>query len=554
MQPGLWIPKGDLAQLNQRHIPTQKENSAHLARAAGVVSIAVFFSRILGLVREQVLAGLFGAGTSMDAFVVAFRIPNLLRDLFAEGALSSAFVTVFTEYDQKRSKEETWRLVNNVLAALTIIVSLTVILGITFSGDLVRLMAPDFAQIPGKLGLTQRMTVIMFPFLLLVSLSSLLMGILNTKGYFFIPSLASSCFNLTSIVVGVGLAFLVPRWGYPAIEGMAIGTLVGGLSQLGIQVPLLLRQGFRLRPVLDLADPGLRRIGRLILPAIIGLSATQINIFINTNFASRCPEGSVAWLNYAFRLVQFPIGLFGVAISIATLPMVARQAAKRDYKILGDTLVSSLTMAFALTVPAAVGLWVLAKPIVGLVFEHGHFSQLDTYMTAQALKFYSIGLLAYAAVKIVVPVFYALDNTRWPVIGSFVAVVVNICIISVTLNRLQHRAIALSTSSTMILDFLLLATVLYRKIGGYPIARLLISFIKISLASGIMGLLVWWAQTHIIGSPGIWLSVLKVFIPISLGIVSYGVLIYALRLDEINEVIKKMAGRKGKSSKPGRLG
>ena len=492
------------------------------------------------------LAGLFGASTSMDAFVVAFRIPNLLRDLFAEGALSSAFVTVFTEYDQKRSKEETWRLVNNVLAVLTVIVSLIVILGITFSGDLVRLMAPDFAQIPGKLGLTQRMTVIMFPFLLLVSLSSLLMGILNTKGYFFIPSLASSCFNLGSIVVGVGLAFLLPRWGYPAIEGMAIGTLAGGLFQLGIQVPLLLRQGFRLRPVIDLADPGLRRIGRLILPAIIGLSATQINIFINTNFASRCPEGSVAWLNYAFRLVQFPIGLFGVAISIATLPMVARQAAERDYKILGDTLVSSLTLAFALTIPAAVGLWALAGPIVGLVFEHGHFSQLDTYMTAQALEFYSIGLLAYAAVKIVVPVFYALGDTRWPVIGSFVAVVVNICIIYLTLDRLQHRAIALSTSSTMIIDFLFLATVLYRKIGGYPVTRLLISFIKISLASGIMGILVWWAQAHIVGRPGIWLSVLRVFIPISLGVVSYGALIYALRLGEVNELLKKIVRRKNK--------
>ncbi len=542
LQPGPWIPpEGNFAQLKQRQ-SIQGKNTAHLARAAGSVSIAVFFSRILGLIREQVLAGLFGAGTSMDAFVVAFRIPNLLRDLFAEGALSSAFVAVFTEYDEKRSREETWRLVNNVLATLTVIVSLIVVLGITFSGSLVRLMAPDFAQIQGKLGLTQQMTVIMFPFLLLVSISSLLMGILNTKGYFFVPSLASSCFNLGSIVVGVGLAFLVPRWGYPAIEGMAIGTLAGGLSQIGIQVPLLMRQGFRLRPLIDLADPGLRRIGRLILPAIIGLSATQINIFINTNFASRCPEGSVAWLNYAFRLVQFPIGLFGVAISIAALPMVARQATERDYKVLGDTLASSLTMAFALTIPAATGLWVLARPIVGLVFEHGHFSGLDTYMTAQALKFYSIGLMAYAGVKIVVPVFYALDDTRWPVIGSFVAVVVNLCIVSLTLHILQHRAIALSTSSTMIIDFLLLATVLYKKIGGYPVTRVLISCIKISLASAIMGILVWWIQAHILGS-GTWLSATRLFLSMSLGIVSYGALIYAFRLEEVKDIVKKIRQR-----------
>jgi len=253
-----------------------------------------------------VLAGLFGAGTAMDAFVVAFRIPNLLRDLFAEGALSAAFITVFTEYDQKRSKEETWRLVNNVLAVLTVVISLTVILGMIFSNELVMLLAPDFAKVAGKVELTQRLTIIMFPFLLLVSLSSVLMGILNTKGYFFIPSLASSCFNMTSIVVGVGLALLFPLWGQPAIMGMAVGTLLGGLSQMGIQVPIILRQGFRIKPVMDLADHGLQRIGRLIVPAIIGLSATQINIFINTNFASRCAEGSVAWLNYAFRHLRNP--------------------------------------------------------------------------------------------------------------------------------------------------------------------------------------------------------------------------------------------------------
>jgi putative peptidoglycan lipid II flippase len=529
--------------LSTQHTPNHDGKAAHLARSAGSVSIAVFFSRILGLVREQVLAGLFGAGTAMDAFVVAFRIPNLLRDLFAEGALSSAFVTVFTEYDQKRSREETWRLVNNVLAVLTIVVSLTVILGMIFSNELVMLLAPDFAEISGKIELTQRLTIIMFPFLLMVSLASLLMGILNTRGYFFIPSLASSCFNMTSIIVGVGLALLFPLWGQPAIGGMAIGTLLGGLSQMGIQVPVILRQGFRLKPVIDLADPGLKRIARLIVPAIIGLSATQINIFINTNFASRCAEGSVAWLNYAFRLVQFPIGLFGVAISIATLPVVARLATRKDFKLLGDTLVSSLTLAFALTIPAAVGLWVLAGPIVGLIFEHGRFTQSDTFMTAQALRFYSIGLLAYAAVKIVVPAFYALDDTRWPVIGSFLAVALNICIILATLDKLQHRAIALSTSVTMILNFMLLATVLYRKIDGYPAGRLFMSLAKIFLASGIMGLLVWWAQVRIAGSPGTWLSTVKIFISVSLGVVSYGVLAYVLKLTEFNEVINKIIRR-----------
>ncbi len=465
-------------------------NTSRIARSAGSVSIAVFFSRILGLVREQVLAGLFGAGTAMDAFVVAFRIPNLLRDLFAEGALSSAFVTVFTEYDEKRSQAETWFLVNNVLTALAIIISIIVLLGMGFSEELVRLLAPDFALVPGKIALTQRLTNIMFPFLLLVSLAALFMGLLNTKGYFFIPALASSCFNLGSIVIGGGLALFLPRYGYQAITGMAIGTLSGGLFQLLIQVPLAGRLGYRFRPRLNLAHPGLRRVGRLVIPAIIGLSATQINIFVNTNFASRCAEGSVAWLNYAFRLIQFPIGLFGVALSVATLPVVARQAATGNRKELGHTLVSSLNLAFALTVPAAAGLWVLAEPVVRIIFEHGRFTGLDTIMTAQAVRFYAIGLLAYSAVKILVPVFYALNDTRWPVIGSFVAVAANIVVILATLQRFQHRAIALSTSITMILNFLLLALVLYRKIGGFPAIHLLKSLMKIVLAAGTMAVVV----------------------------------------------------------------
>ena len=458
-----------------------------LARSAGSVSIAVFCSRILGLVREQVLAGLFGAGNAMDAFVVAFRIPNLLRDLFAEGALSSAFVTVFSEYEKTRSRRETLELASNVLSVLTVMVSLVVLSGMFFSRELVSLMAPDFSLVPGKIRLTQELTLIMFPFLALVSISALFMGILNTKGYFFVPSMASSCFNLSCIVVGGGLALVLPRWGGIPIYGMAVGTLLGGLSQLGIQLPLLKKVGMKLRPRMRLSDPGLRKVGRLIVPAVIGLSATQINIFVNTNFASRCAEGSVAWLNYAFRLMQFPLGLFGVAISIATLPVVAKQAASRDLDALSRTFVSSLTLAFSLTLPASVGLWVLAEPIVRLIFQHGRFSPLDTLMTAQAVRFYAVGLMAYSAVKITVPVFYALDDTKWPVLASFSAVIANILIITATLERFQHRAIALSTSVTMILNLLLLATVLYRKIGGYPARRLFAALFKISACSLAMG-------------------------------------------------------------------
>ena len=518
-------------------------DTVSLARSAGSVSVAVFLSRLLGLVREQVIAWLFGAGMATDAFVVAFRIPNLLRDLFAEGALSSAFVTVFTDYEEKRSREEVVRLVSNVLTVLTIVVSAVVILGMVLSGWIVRLLAPDFSLIPGKLDLTKKLTLLMFPFLLLVSIAALFMGILNARRHFFVPAFSSSCFNLGSIISGVLLAYLLPKWGIPAIFGMAAGVLTGGLTQLAVQVPLLRKEGLMPRPHVDLKSPGLRRIGRLIIPAVIGLSATQINIFINTHFASSCVEGSVTWLSYAFRLMQFPIGLFGVAISIATLPVVSRLAAQRDLKALGQTLVYSLTIAFALTVPAAAGLWVLADPIVRLIFEHGRFTNFDTIMTAEALKYYAIGLMAYSAVKILVPVFYALNDTRWPVIGSFSAVAFNILVISLTLGSLAHRAIALSTSVTMILNFLLLAAILYKKIRGFPAKRLFMSFAKICLASLLMGASILFIKAHV-ALPGKTATLgLEVIGYIIAGAGIYTLTLFMFGLQELNEISSKILSR-----------
>lgn len=250
------------------------------------------------------------------------------------------------------------------------------------------------------------------------------------------------------------MALLLPKFGIPAIVGMAWGTLVGGLLQLMIQLPTLRKTGFRFKPRLDLADPGLRRILWLMLPATIGLSATQINIFVNTNFAASCAEGSVSWLNYAFRMVQLPIGVFGVAFSIAAMPVLARHAAEKDLAGLRKTFASSLVMVFSLTIPATVGLILLSQPIIRLIFEHGAFTATDTLQTAQALTCYAYGLFAYSAVKIMVPVFYALNDTKYPVIASFLAVTANIIFISLTIDILTFRSIALSTSCSMGLNFL----------------------------------------------------------------------------------------------------
>ena len=461
--------------------------SEKIAKSAALVSLAVMFSRVLGLIREQIFAGLFGAGYAYDAFVVAFRIPNLLRDLFGEGALSAAFVSVFSDYNANRSSQETWLLASNVLCFFAVTISGIILVGMYFSDQIVHLIAADYRNQAGKAELTAKMTIIMMPFLLFISLAAVVMGILNTKGRFFIPALASSFFNLGSIVGGTSLAFYLPTLGYEPIIGMAFGTLIGGFLQLLIQLPSLRKTGFAFSFHLDIRDTGLVRILKLMIPATIGLSATQINIFIGTRFASSCMEGSVSWLNYAFRLVQLPIGLFGVAISIAALPVLARYASQKRIEEMKETFVSSLTMVFCLTVPATVGLIFLAEPIIRVIFEHGAFTALDTEATALALSLYSIGLFAYAANKVIVPVYYAINATRYPVIASFMAIISNVLIISLTISYFQHKAIALSTSATMVINFIFLMAVLYNKTNGYAIDILAKGLMKILAAVLAMG-------------------------------------------------------------------
>jgi putative peptidoglycan lipid II flippase len=520
-----------------------------IARAAGTVSLAVFASRVLGLVREQVFAGLFGAGFAFDAYIVAFRIPNLLRDLFAEGALSSAFVTVFTDYDQRLGSKQTWRLANNVIFCFTLLISLLTMVGMIYSPDIVRFMAPDFAAVPGKLALTTLMTRIMFPFLVLVSLAALAMGILNTKGKFFLPSLSSSFFNLGSIVVGVSLSLLAPQFGVEPIVGMAWGALVGGFLQLAVQLPLLWQVGFRIWWVLDFKEPGLSRIVKLMLPAVVGLSATQINIFINTFYASSCPQGSLSWLNYAYRLFHLPMGLFGVALMVATLPVVSRHAANKDMSALREALHSSLSLAILVTLPAACGLIFLAQPIIALIYQHGQFTALDTQQTAAALALYALGLGAFAAVKIMVPVFYALDETRIPVLGSFLTVAANLVLIHLTLAPLQHRAIALSTSLSMVLNFLFLAGVLYRKLGGYHVGGLMVNLLKVTGASVIMGLAVYWLQSHATAWLGTGLAgqVLGLGGVIAVGLALYVAMVSRLQIPEFQELMQHVRSRFNRS-------
>jgi len=502
-------------------------------------------SRVLGLIREQIFAGLFGAGMTYDSFVVAFRIPNLLRDLFGEGALSAAFVTVFTAYDTTRTTEDTYRLASNVLTFILLLLSVITLFAVYFAEPLVNLLAPDFALITGKAELTEKLTRIMLPFLIFISLSAVVMGMLNTKGKFFIPAMASSFFNLGSIIGGVSLAYILPKYGQPAIVGMAVGTLIGGLMQLGIQIPALLKTGFRYKPILDLKDPGLHRILKLMIPATIGLSATQINIFVNTNFASSCGDGAVSWLYYAFRLVQLPIGVFGVALSIAMLPVLAKQAAQKDIAKMKKTMISSLTMVFLLTLPATAWLMLLSEPIIRIIFERGAFTPFDTLATAKTLTFFAIGLFAYSANKVLVPAFYALDKTKYPVIASFIAVGFNIIIVYFTIDKFQHLSIAFSTSCTMLINFTFLMTVLYKSMGGYSVSTLIRAVFKIGVAcAGLTAtvlLLNPFVKPILAGNlPQQALGLGCLFIASG---ISYSVLLHYLKLDEMNVLTSKIAGK-----------
>jgi putative peptidoglycan lipid II flippase len=519
-----------------------------LGRAAGTVGGATLVSRIAGLLRDQLFAALLGVGLYSDAFVIAFRIPNLLRDLFAEGALSSAFVPTFTETEVKRSERDAWDLANLVIGVLLAVVGSLTLLGILFAPQVVAAIAPGFGAIEGKAELTVLLTRIMFPFLPLIALAALFMGMLNVKGRFAVPASAPVLFNLTAIAVGVGLylAAVPPR---AAVIGWSVGTLLGGLAQAGVQVPPLLRLGWRFRPTLAAwrRSEGLRQIGRLMLPAVIGLSATQINILVNSILASLLEQGSPTWLNFAFRLMQLPIGIFGVAIGVVTLPRVARDAANEAPGALRANLASALTLVLLLTVPAAAGLWLLGVPIVRLIYEHGAFTALDTTATAAAIAVYAIGLPAYAAVKVLAPAFYALKDARTPMVASLTAVGLNIAFNLAVYRSLGYRGLALGTSIAEIALVTILLVQFQRTKTGLPLGAIARSLGKILVATAAMAVAALVSFRALSGRlPGLTGSALETFGAILPAIAVYGLALRALGVDEASKVIaavRRIAGR-----------
>lgn len=530
--------------------PAEAKANKVSTKAAGIVGLAVMCSRILGLVREQIFAALFGGGRAMDAFTVAFRTPNLLRDMFAEGALSTAFVTTFSKTIATDGDQAAWRLANKVATLTTIFLSLLTVLGIVFAPYLVAFFAPGFD--PEKAALTVLLARIMYPFILMVSLAALVMGMLNAKSVFGMPAMASSFFNVGSILGGVGVGYwLDPNFGTRALIGLAVGTLIGGLLQFVVQLPSLAKLGYRFRPDFDWRDAGVKTILKLMGPAVIAASSVQINVMINTMFAAGMGDGPIFWLAIAFRLMQLPLGIFGVAIGTVTLPVLAKSIAEGKRDEFTSVLSRGMRLAFLLTVPSTIGLMMLAEPIISVLYQHGKFDAFQTAQAAGALRFYAIGLCAYSAMKVLVPAFYAIDKRKTPMVISFIAVGLNLFFNWLFTFRLGwgHVGLALSTGCVALTNFLILYTLMRQETKTLETRLMIVTLTKIFIAGGLLAA-VCWAGNHWLlhswATLGFFLKLAYLFLTIGVaGAVFFGTAI-ALRIGELDEVTalaKRKLGR-----------
>jgi len=517
-------------------MPRIDSSAAPAARAM----IAIMFSRILGLVRDATLNAVFGATNALDAFWMAFRIPNLLRDLLAEGALSVSFTTTFSKKMEKDGKEQAFLLVNRLLTSMSVLLVIICVLGIAFSEQLVGVIAWGFT--PEKQALTVELTRILFPFILFVSLAAIYMGFLNSMGSFGLPASASTVFNLTSILCGLGLGYLYdPEFGREAIYGFAWGTVLGGLMQLIFPMPKAHGYGWKLWPRFDWNNLELKKVYTLSLPAVVGVAAVQVNVMVNAGWASSMGEGAVVYFNSAFRLMQLPIGLFGVAIGLVVLPAVSKSVAQENMQHFRWRVVDGLKLALFLTIPASLGLCFFAYPIIGVLFEHFRFTAEDTAATAQLLQAFTLGLAGYACIKVMAPTFYALDMPRVPVLISLRAIGLNLVftVLFIKVFGMGLIALPLSISLVALLNLFQLAFALSRKLGSITTGTDFPSFfLKMILLStvfgGVLAACHYLVEPHVQGLLGLILY-LAVTIPLLAGL--YFGLAWKLGFDEVDNLL-----------------
>ena len=517
-----------------------------LTRSAGIAGLATLTSRVLGLVRDQALAYRFGAGDRMDAFFVALRIPNLLRELFAEGAMNAAFVPVFTRRLTREGREAAWGLGSQLINALAIVTGVIAAAGIVFAEPLTRLFAAGYQDVPGKFELTVQLTRIGLPFFTLVAIAAACMGMLNSLRRFFVPALSPAAYNVCLIAGTLVVVPLMPEGGPDPITAVAAAVLAGGAGQIAAQWWALRREGFWWRPALDPGDRGLREVVGLMGPATVAGAALQVNLLVNTRLAAGEGTSAVAWLTYAFRLMYLPLGVLGVSLATVTLPAVSRQAAAGDLAAVRETVSRGLRLMLAVMVPAAMGLAVLATPIVRLVFEHGEFTAADTPATARALVFYAPGIVGYAAVRLTAPVFYAFGNSLTPAGISVATVAVNVGLNLVLVRVMGYPGLALGTTVASGVNAGLLLVLLRRRLGGIDARRLVDCLARVCLAAGVMGAAVGAAEGmagELAAEGGLLIAGLVLAGEIALGLIVLAAAGRFLGIAELDEVRTQILGR-----------
>jgi len=514
-----------------------------IAKAATTIGMGTFLSRILGFLRDMVIAHFFGAGMVADAFFVAFRIPNLWRRLVGEGSLTISLIPVYTEYLTQRSEEETREVTHIAFTIAGIVLLILTILGILFSPILIRIIAPGFSRIPEKFQLTVTLNQIIFPYLFFMGLFALCMGILNSLRHFFAPAIAPIFLNI-SIIVSV---FLFYHTFQKPVMTLAVGVLAGGVIQFIFQIPFLMRRRINFRFNFNFRHPAIKRIGLLMIPGLIGTAVYQLNVFIDTIFASFLPSGSVSYLYFADRLMEFPLGIFAVAIGMASLPSLSGLASQGKVEELKETLSFTFRLVSFVSIPAMVGLIALKTPIINLCFQRGLFDYSATVMTAKALLFYSVGLWAIAGVRTIVPAFYSLQDTWTPLKIALICLGANVIFNSILIYPLKHAGLALATSLSSALNLILLFQKLSPKFGRLDMRKNIQSLFRILLCSLPMGFV-----AYFICSLGNWSTtgnevekVLLLGIGMIVGLGVYFICSYCTRNEEMLFLLKmiKKGGR-----------
>lgn len=511
-------------------MPDKSSHERKITGAASIVGAATVLSRVLGYTRDAAIAYVFGAGMYTDAFFMAFRIANLLRRLVGEGALTSSFIPIFTDELNRRGKEGTRRLTSSLFTVFTIILLVLTVLGMIFSREIVWLMSPGFARDPEKFSITVNLTRLMFPYMVFIGLMAMAMGVLNSLRHFTAPAI-SPIFLSMAVIASV---FVIAPFLHTPVYALAIGVIIGGALQFFVQLPYLKKHGFLPRPSLSFSDPAIKRIFVLMGPAAVGVGVYQLNIFVTLWFSSQLAEGSVSYLYYASRLMELPLGVFGVAVTTAVLPSLSEQVSKKEWDGFRRSLSFAVRIVNFVNIPATVGLFVLSYPIVDLLFRRGEFGAAAAGGTAVALYYYTVGLVPVSVSRVLTAVFYSLKDTATPVLIALVSLVFNVVFCFILVGPLSYGGLALATSLSAAVNCAVLLVVLKKRFGRFGGGLILASALKSAAASLVMGALIY-LVFRVAGFEGMGSAakILVMALALVVGVVTYISSSRVLRTEEI---------------------